>query len=152
MNSRAWNWRLWVGFTGCIVTLVIYSTFIEPARLLFWLSLLLFAGAGTLLISGLYRALAQPQSYRGKIAGPILTVLSLSMITLFGFEAYWISKLVPTAANAPTVGSRAPEFTLVNTSAKPVSLSEALKAPITDGAGAVHPVKGVLLVFYRGYW
>jgi hypothetical protein len=59
------------------------------------------------------------------------------------------------------VGQKAPDFTLSDTNGKPVSLSELLSTPI-NGKTMNAPVgnaqqaptspKGVLLVFYRGYW
>jgi len=54
---------------------------------------------------------------------------------------------LPESKGAPKVGQKAPEFTLVDTSRKPVSLAELLSTPINGNAP-----KGVLLVFYRGYW
>src|ERR1051326_2435081 len=62
----------------------------------------------------------------------------------------WVSYLlfvvgarVPALGNPPAVGAKAPDFTLLDADRKPVALSQMLAAP-----GA----KGVLLVFYRGYW
>ena len=45
-------------------------------RAIFWPSLLLFVVAAVFLTAGLKRVRREPQSYRGKIAGPILTTLS----------------------------------------------------------------------------
>ena len=44
-------------------------------------------------------------------------------------------------------GKKAPEFSLSDTNGKLVSLSELLTTPV-DGKTP----KGVVLVFYRGYW
>jgi hypothetical protein len=74
-----------------------------------WLNWLLFAGAGWLLWTGVRRARQEPTVYRGKIAGPILMVLSLTLAAL---------------------------------------LSEPM--PEKEGAGA--KPRGVVLIFYRGYW
>src|ERR1043165_834956 len=43
----------------------------------------------------------------------------------------------------PAVGAKAPDFTLPDANGKPVALSQLLGAPNS---------KGVLLIFYRGYW
>jgi peroxiredoxin len=45
------------------------------------------------------------------------------------------------------VGQQAPEFSLSDTDGRAVSLSELLSTPVN---GRVP--KGVVLVFYRGYW
>jgi peroxiredoxin len=50
---------------------------------------------------------------------------------------------VPTGANVPAVGAKAPDFTLPDANRKPVALAQLLGAPQS---------KGVLLIFYRGYW
>ena len=54
---------------------------------------------------------------------------------------------LPASRRAPQIGQKAPEFRLNDTSGKAVSLSELLSTPING-----QPPKGVLLVFYRGYW
>ncbi len=65
---------------------------------------------------------------------------------------------MPAAHGAPQVGQKAPEFSLVDTNGKSVKLSELLTAPVNAapsvaGSPAAGPAaKGVLLVFYRGYW
>ncbi len=55
------------------------------------------------------------------------------------------------AASALEVGQKAPDFTLADTNGKTVSLSELLTRPIEGKAASSNP-KGVLLIFYRGYW
>lgn len=152
MNTRLWNWRLWAGFGVSILALLIYFSFFRETRAIFWPSLALFLVALVLLVSGWLRALRDPQLYRGKIAGPILTSLSLGVLALFGFASYEVFKDFPAARNAPKLGEKAPEFTLKDTSGNPVSLAQLLTAPMTDASGAAHAPKGVLVVFYRGYW
>jgi hypothetical protein len=154
MNSKLWNWRLWAGFAVSLLALLSYVFLFQITRSVFWLSLLLFAFAIALLFSGLKRAFAQPESYRGKIAGPILTALSVLVLALFGLATYGISRAFAVAANAPKIGQKAPEFTLVDANHNSVTLAQLLSAPIpaAGATGAAHPPKGVLLVFYRGYW
>ncbi len=58
---------------------------------------------------------------------------------------------LPPSKGAPKVGEKAPEFTLPDSSGKPVKLSELLSAPLGDAAEQKKPA-WLLLLFYRGYW
>jgi drug/metabolite transporter (DMT)-like permease len=106
-----------------------------------WVNLLLFVAGICLLALGLKRAFREPTLYRGKIAGSILAALSLAMLGLFCFGTFVASKNVPSSNSALRVGQTAPDFTLANAEDKPVALSDLLKQN-----------RGVLLIFYRGYW
>jgi uncharacterized protein (DUF58 family) len=154
VTAKLWNWRLWAGFVLSLVALVGYGYVVvgTGALAVFWPSLALFVVAAVLLLSGLMRSRREPQTYRGKIAGPVLASLSLVFLGLFSFASYQVFKNFPAANNAPKVGQRAPEFTLVDTSGKTFSLAQLLSTPITDSTGAARATKGVLVVFYRGYW
>jgi hypothetical protein len=152
MTAKLWNWRLWAGFGLSVVALAGYALLVMETRAVFWPSLLLFAVAAVLLASGWKRARREPQSYRGKIAGPILTTLSVLVFGLFGFTTYEVFKAFPAARNAPQVGQRAPAFSLVDANGKNFSLDRMLATPIADSGGAGRAAKGVLVVFYRGYW
>lgn len=155
VTSRHWNWRLWVGFVLSLVALFAYPTYIirfSLIRAIFWPSVVLFLVAAMLLVSGLRRAFREPQSYRGKISGPVLTTVSVLIFALFGFFNYYVFKNFPAANNAPKVGQRAPEFTLVDTNGKSFSLAQLLSTPRADSTGSSRPAKGVLVFFYRGYW
>ena len=70
-------------------------------------------------------------------AGVALVLLALG-------TAAWAQ--LPASKDAPKVGQKAPDFTLPDSTGKPVKLSALLA-----GEGGV---KGgwLLLVFYRGYW
>ena len=57
---------------------------------------------------------------------------------------------IAVAAGAPRVGDKAPEFMLADTSGKMVALSTLLSEPMPGMEGG--KPRGVLLVFYRGYW
>lgn len=155
VTPRRWNWRLWVGFVLSLVALLAYPTYITKVsltRTIFWPSVLLFLVAAVLLVSGLRRAFREPQSYRGKISGPILTTLSVLILGLFGFFNYYVFKNFPAANNAPKVGQRAPDFTLVDTNGKSFSLAQLRSTPMANSTGGLRPAKGVLVFFYRGYW
>ena len=102
-----------------------------------------------LLADGVRRAFAQPDSYRGKIAGPILATLALLVVGAFGYAGYMMKQAYSKAPNAPHVGDKAPQFALTDSSGRKVTMAQLLSTPL---AGATQAPRGVLLVFYRGYW
>jgi AhpC/TSA family len=142
---RSWNWQIWVGFAFAIAGLFSYTFFVQfPITRDFpWANLLLFAIAGFLLLLGLARAFGNPKRYRGKIAGPILATLSLLIFAFFSYEIFYVLRQVPASSAAPRIGQKAPEFTLQNQDAKPVSLTDLLSSSKSAGA---------ILIFYRGFW
>jgi len=58
-----------------------------------------------------------------------------------------MARQLPSAADAPKVGEKAPDFTLPDSHGKPVRLYSLLEQP----SGGV-PGPWVVLIFYRGYW
>jgi hypothetical protein len=152
MSTKQWNWRLWAGLASSLLALPLYVVSVVILALdrnVFWLSVALFVVAAVFLVGGLQRAFRQPESYRGKVAGPIVTVLSLAVLGLFSFASYQVRKHLPAAENAPRLGQKAPDFTLPDSGGSAVSLAQLLTTPLAGGAR--YP-KGVLVVFYRGYW
>lgn len=147
MNPKAWNWRLWAGFALSWLALFCYLSLFTITRSVFWLSLALLVIGVVLLIQGLRRTYSQPDAYRGKVAGPILAVFTVLAVGAFGFCSYMMPKAYSVARNAPIVGQKAPELVLADTNGKPVNLTDLL-----SGATASPAPRGVLLVFYRGYW
>jgi hypothetical protein len=151
LNQHRRNWHLWAGFALCLVgfaSLPVFARF-PATRDVPWVNFLLFGTGLALLFVGLRRAFVQPQQYRGKIAGPILGTLSIVIVALFCFVVFYQTRQLPASTGAPKVGEKAPEFVLPDTSNKPVSLSSLLSTPSVDSQ--TFP-KGVVLVFYRGYW
>lgn len=152
MSQRNWNWQLWAGFLLCLLAFPSYLFFFAKfpvTRDFPWANFLMIAAGLVLLASGLVRAFRQPAQYRGRIAGPILGVFGLALGGLFAFFVFHASKQLPPSAGAPRVGQKAPEFTLPDTSHQPVSLASLLAQALP---GTQTPPKGVLLIFYRGYW
>ena len=146
------NWPLWTGFLLSVIAFFSFFAFFVNfpiTRDFPWANLLLFGLAGALLFVGLRRAYREPTLYRGKIFGPILAVLSVAVFALFSYSVFVASRQLPVARGAPQLGQKAPEFSLLDTTGKPVLLSQLLSAPLP---GAAQAPKGVLLVFYRGYW
>jgi AhpC/TSA family len=149
MAVRRFNWPLWLGFVLSVVTFFSYfAVFVwfPVTRDFPWANLLLFAVAAVLLFVGVRRAFAGDRR-RSKIVAAIVTSLGVVVIASFLFAFFVAARWLPASKGAPQVGQKAPDFTLNDTSGKAVSLNELLSTPI-NGA----PPKGVLLVFYRGYW
>ena len=135
--KRPFNWRLWSGLALAILAIVSFFAFFSRfpvTRDVPWVPFLLFVIAAALLVSGWRRA-------TGKILPSIVAVLGFLLMGFFTYLVTIDSRDVPASAGAPAVGQQAPEFTLPDTNNRPVSLASAL-------AGS----KGVVLVFYRGYW
>lgn len=148
--QKSWNWRLWIGFIVALLAPFGYFSLLEKISFAFWISIAAFMIAIVLLADGLRRAYAQPEAYRGKIAGPILAILALGVIGLFSYANHMMGQAYAKAANAPRVGDKAPEFLLTDASGRKVDIAQLLAAPLAGGAARAP--RGVLLVFYRGYW
>jgi hypothetical protein len=145
MNQRRWNWHLWAGFLTCLVAFASYFLLFARfpvTRDVPWLNLLLLGTGVAFLFVGLKHAFGLPQQYRGKIVGPILGTLSLFVVGCFCFVIFCQTRHLPASTGAPRVGQKAPEFVLLDTHNQPVALSSLLSTT----------PKGVVLVFYRGYW
>jgi hypothetical protein len=152
MNIKRINWPLWLGFLVTLVAFLSYFfIFVEfPSTRDFpWANLVLFLIAGVLLFIGLRRGFApdRPHPRRSKIVSSIFSLLSVAVFAMFIFIIFIGGRWLPASKGAPQVGQRVPEFTLPDTSGKQVSLNELLTTPINGNAP-----KGVLLIFYRGYW
>jgi hypothetical protein len=155
MNKRRLNWPLWAGFVVSAVAFVSYFLFFARfpiTRDFPWVNFLLFGAAALLFILGLLRAFGSGSSYHGKVSGPVLTTLSAVILGFFCFAVFVESRQLPSAEHAPHVGQRAPQFSLPDTSGRSESLSELLSTPIGAPSAPARVPKGVLLVFYRGYW
>ena len=147
--ARRFNWPLWAGFLLTFVTFFSYFAIFlwyPVTRDFPWANLLLFAGAAALLFVGVRRAFASDRR-RSKIVATLVATLGVVVIAFFLFAYFVVGRWLPASTGAPQVGQKAPEFTLADTSGKQVSLNELLTTPINGNAP-----KGVLLIFYRGYW
>ena len=154
MKLPKFNWTLWAGFLLSVVAFLSYFfvfVWFPITRDFPWANLLLFALAVALLVIGVRRAFApdRPKPRRSKIAGVVLTTLGVAILGFFVFAAFIMSRQLPASAGHPQVGQKAPEFTLSDTNGNQVSLSELLAS---RGQKAQAAPKGVLLIFYRGYW
>jgi hypothetical protein len=156
MTTRRFNWPIWTGFLLSLVAFISYFTvFVSfPVTRDFpWVNLLLFASAAALLLVGVRRAFAPDGTHprRSKITGAVVATLSLAIFGFFIFATFIMARQLPASHGAPQVGQKAPDFSLTDINGKPVSLSEMMASPVNGKAGSPNP-RGVLLVFYRGYW
>ena len=152
MNIKRLNWPLWLGFVvtlGAFLSYFFIFVWFPFTRDFPWASLVLFVIAGVLLFVGLRRAFAsdRPHPTRSKIVGWLVGMLSLAVFAMFVYVIFVVGSSLPASKGAPQVGQRVPDFSLPDTSGKQVSLNELLTTPINGNAP-----KGVLLMFYRGYW
>lgn len=150
MQTQRFNWHIWAGFLLSFIALVSYPfVFVNwPITRDFpWASLILFGVAAAFLFIGLQRAFSPGRRARSKIGASILATLSVLTMALFVFSFFIASRWLPASQGAPQVGQKAPDFTLTDTTGKQVSLADLLSTPINGKAP-----KGVLLIFYRGYW
>ena len=159
MKIQRFNWQIWIGFLLSIFAFLSYPlVFVNWAvtRNFPWANLLLFAMAALLLFIGVRRAFAPDRRRISKIVSSVLATLSVLVLGMFIFVAFVASRWLPASTGAPQVGQRAPDFSLVDANNKSLSLSELLSSPITSepppSAGGPRAPKGVLLIFYRGYW
>jgi len=152
------NWPLWAGFLLSLIAFLSYPfvfVWFPATRDFPWANLALFALAIVLLIIGLRRAFAagRPHPKRSKIAGAVLTTLSVLVLAFFIVTFFVVGRQLPASQGAPQVGQKAPDFTLSDTNDRPVSLASLLQpAAANTGTPAPKTPRGVLLIFYRGYW
>ena len=148
--NRRWNWPLWLGLIlSPIAFITYYAIFVRYpiTRDVPWVNILLFAVAGGLLAIGVRRAFAPGSGVGRKIVAIIAAAIGLAVVVFFGYLNAFESRRLPSAGGAPRVGDKAPAFVLLDTEKRPVSLAQLLTEPVGG-----HAAKGVLLVFYRGYW
>ena len=156
---RRINWPVWLGFILSVFAFLSYPLiFVNWAmtRDFPWANIALFVLAGLLLFIGVRRAFAPERRRLSKVVASVLTTFSVLILAMFIFVAFIASRWLPAATGAPQVNQKAPGFTLNDTNNKQVSLTELLSQPIQSVppaiAGVSHAPKGVLLIFYRGYW
>ena len=147
---KKFNWAIWTGFL-----LSIFAAFSYP--LLFvrwamtrefpWANLVLFAIAFVLLFLGVRRAFKPDKRIVSKIFSPVAAAFGVLLLAGLLFIIYVMGSWLPRSAGAPQVGQRAPDFTLNDPNNKPITLAQLLTEPVNN-----KPPRGVLLIFYRGYW
>ena len=150
MKRKKINWPIWTGFLLCVSAPLSYEfVFVRwPITRDFpWATLLILAIAGVFLVAGVRRALKADRRRRSKIVSSLIATVGFLIMGLFVFGFFIASRWLPASHGAPQVGQKAPDFSLADTTGKTVQLSE-LQTESIDGKAP----KGVLLIFYRGYW
>lgn len=156
LSPRRRNAALWIGLAILLLSVLVglpifypalYSAGIPPAALP-WISLVLPVIGLVFCFVGLRRAFGQPQIFRGKVGGSILTVVTVLFVAL-SVLGFFFARALPPSAHAPQVGQKVPDFTLNNAGGQPTSLAALLSTPMDPSGKAP---KAVLLIFYRGYW
>ena len=150
MNVRRINWPIWTGLLLSLFAFISYfAIFVSyPATRDFpWANLILFVAALALLALGLKRVFIRDRSKISKVVASIVAALGVLVFGLFVFNFFVVGRWLPSSQGAPHVGQKAPDFTLPDTSNKQFTLNELLSSPINGRSP-----KGVLLIFYRGYW
>lgn len=144
MKAHGINWQIWLGFILCFFALVSYPIIFADLSLTRnapWISFVFFAAAFIFVLIGVRRAFGSGRGKLSKVSASVLALLSGVFFALFIFAAFIMATWLPKSAGAPQIGQRAHEFFLADTNGKQVSLS-----------GLLSDKKGVILVFYRGYW
>ncbi len=144
------NWQIWAGFVLSLVAGLSYPFVFARwpiTRDFPWANLILFAIAMVLLILGLRRAFKPDKGIVSKIFSSLAAALGVLLLAGLLFLVFVAFRWLPESAGAPQVGQKAPDFTLTDTNNKPVILAQLLTEPVNN-----KPPRGVLLIFYRGYW
>ena len=143
MKNDGFNWQIVAGFLLSLLAFsypLLFSGWSLGSDIR-WVSIALFVFAAVFVIIGLSRAFASGRGKLSKVIAAVLTLFSAFTLGLFIFLAFIMATWLPKSVGAPQVGQKAANFSLADTSNKQVSLAETLSKQ-----------KGVLLVFYRGYW
>ena len=144
------NWQIWAGFLLSLFAGLSYGfIFVRwPITREFpWANLVLFAIAFVLLFLGLRRAFKPDKGRLARVFSVLAAAFGVFNLTALLFLIFVMGTWLPASAGAPQVGRKAPDFTLTDPNNKPITLAQLLAEPVNS-----RPVRGVLLIFYRGYW
>jgi hypothetical protein len=144
------NWQIWAGFILSLVAGFSYPfVFVRwPITREFpWANLVLFAIAFVFLFLGLRRAFKSDKRIVSRIFSSLAAAFGLVFLAALLFVVFVAGSWLPASTAAPQVGQKAPQFTLIDSNDRPVTLAQLLTEPINN-----QPPKAVLLIFYRGYW
>lgn len=144
------NWQIWTGFLLSLVAGLSYPLlFVRWAltREFPWANLVLFAIALVFFFFGLRRAFRPDKGILSKILSSLAAAFGVLLLAGLLFMFFVMGSWLPASTGAPQVGQKAPDFTLTDSNDNSVTLAQLLSEPINNKLP-----RGVLLVFYRGYW
>ena len=144
------NRSIWAGFLLSLVAGFSYPfVFVRwPVTREFpWANLILFAIALVLLFTGLRRAFRPDKRVVSKVFSSLAALFGVVLLGALLFMFFVMGSWLPASTGAPLVGQKAPTFTLTDPNDKQVTLTQLLTEPVNN-----KPARGVLLIFYRGYW
>lgn len=147
---KRFNWQIWAGFVLSLVAAFSYPFLFARwaiTREFPWANLVLFAIALVLLFLGLRRAFKPDKRIVSKIFSSFAALFGVLLLAGLLFMFFVMGSWLPASAGAPQVRQKVPDFTLTDANDKPVTMAQLLSEPINN-----KPAKGVLLIFYRGYW
>ncbi len=150
MSASKFNGPAWAGFLLSVFAFISYPFIFARfplTRDFPWANIILFVGAGTLLFLGVRRAFRPEGTVRARIFASVLGAAGLAVAVFFVFAIFIFARELPASVHAPRVGDQAPDFALSDVNGKSIYLAEIRTAPIQGKTP-----KGVLLIFYRGYW
>jgi hypothetical protein len=152
---RRLNWPIWLVLPLSAVTLFSYPLLFVRwpiTRDIPWVNLLLLAATVGLVVVGLRRAFSGKGRWIVKSLSAIVAAASLYPCWLFVDAILIGPRRLPASAGAPQIGRKAPDFTLIDLNDKPTTLAQLLTTTMQGTDGAARTPRGVLLIFYRGYW
>jgi len=148
------NIILWVGFLVVLIGALSYKPFFArfpSTRDVPWVNMLIFVVGIGLMAVGLKRAFQKADLYRGRVIGTV--VVAIAGVAVIGYSflrACYLERQLPVSINAPRVGQKAPDFTLLDTDGNSITLSKLLASPAESSRSS--KTNGVVLIFYRGHW
>src|SRR5688572_28762768 len=133
MKIHRVNWQLWTGFLLSVFAFMSYPTlFVQwPLTRDFpWANILLFVIAVVLLFLGLRRAFGPGRGMISRVGAVVLAALGAACLAFFIIVAFVASTWLPASTAAPQVGQKAPEFSLIDSSGRQISLTELRTTPV----------------------
>jgi len=148
---KRFNWQLPAAFVVNVFAYASYRSLFAYwpiTRDVPWVNLALFGLGAWLLVRGIRRAFAEAPvpPIRMMGVGAVSVVSGAAFVIFMLWRFLWTA--LPAAPDAPTIGTRAPDFTLPDDHNRAVSLASLLASPLPDETAHGRSLKGVLLIFY----
>lgn len=152
-QRKNFNVILWVGFLVVLIGALSYKPFFArfpSTRDVPWVNMLISVVGIGMMGVGLKRAFQKADLYRGRVIGTVVAIAGVAVIGYFLLRVCYLERRLPISINAPRVGEKAPDLTLLDTDGNSITLSRLLASPA--GSTGSSKTNGVVLIFYRGHW